>query len=824
MTHALNTILRTVLYVLLARFSLMFKLEGIAALWPANGLQIACLLMTPPATRFGTKGLLILFLNFYLGLSGTFTPKLSALFSLNNCFQIPLIVWLTEKLIRRFGEKRSGHGGGGGNNGGGGETTDKEAKSAPVKVDLQNVRHSMILFAAVLFGHFCASMLAGLFMPMNKQIFFLWILSESVGSILLAPCVLLMNEIPKVLRQWRALWVYGVLVAINLLYVVLRILKAGDTQLGIYLTFPWLLLMTHFFGATGAYTGCFVTGTINAFTAAYFDDTHRLYYLHGHILIHVVTCVCFVEVFRQRDEAQYNVERIVDERTAQLKETMMQLVRAEDKSVAAFESRTKLMMYICYELQDPLRQVIGLANLLNVPGRSFQKRSPNSTDNVLKTIKHASAYMSCFINDILDLKEAEIRLDDNNGGYLSVGQAAFWLQNRFPRAEVRVETDMDEEDLLISMSQEHFSKMSEGLVSHTKTFCPDHRPVIIHFSARTDDKICRFEISHRGCFFTDDDLRELVMPFSTGGRSPLDSEYAGSGLAMPIVRILVQQAGGRIHLRSVVNKCMVFITIELPLVGGSLPPGELVEVAVEGTTPSSSIGSEAASGHAHPPSSWTEESEHRLQYRDHQKEVGRIAPTRTQKASPHQSTRALAPPSTSALASSLPSSPDTRSAPILPPPTILIADDSAINRKILSRMFQLLHFQTIEACDGKDAVQKYVSASTWVPESPPSPPYSPNSSPCRCPGSESSSSNIVLVLMDINMPVMDGLEATRVLRKLGCSVPIVAVTANMVDEGRGDAEEYWAAGITEIAPKPFLRGNAEEMVRKFGLGGEGEGL
>jgi CheY-like chemotaxis protein len=60
-----------------------------------------------------------------------------------------------------------------------------------------------------------------------------------------------------------------------------------------------------------------------------------------------------------------------------------------------------------------------------------------------------------------------------------------------------------------------------------------------------------------------------------------------------------------------------------------------------------------------------------------------------------------------------------------------------------------------------------------------------------------------LVLMDVQMPVMDGLEATLAIRKLeglsGRHVPIIALTANVLEEHRKEAQQ---AGFDDYLSKP----------------------
>ena len=67
------------------------------------------------------------------------------------------------------------------------------------------------------------------------------------------------------------------------------------------------------------------------------------------------------------------------------------------------------------------------------------------------------------------------------------------------------------------------------------------------------------------------------------------------------------------------------------------------------------------------------------------------------------------------------------------------------------------------------------------------------------------------ILMDIKMPVMDGLEATRRIREVDKEIPIIAVTANAFDSDRAKAIE---AGCSAFITKPLKRLNLEEALKK----------
>jgi CheY-like chemotaxis protein len=140
---------------------------------------------------------------------------------------------------------------------------------------------------------------------------------------------------------------------------------------------------------------------------------------------------------------------------------------------------------------------------------------------------------------------------------------------------------------------------------------------------------------------------------------------------------------------------------------------------------------------------------------------------------------------------------DIRSRPVLSH-RILIAEDNALNQKILRRMLESISYGNLVFVDtGREAVRQ-------VEE------YSASGHPFH------------VVLMDIMMPVMDGAEAARLIRALqiDCRPAILALTADVTQEQRQRCLE---AGMEEYLTKPIrLQQLQEALARHCALAAETE--
>lgn len=113
---------------------------------------------------------------------------------------------------------------------------------------------------------------------------------------------------------------------------------------------------------------------------------------------------------------------------------------------------------------------------------------------------------------------------------------------------------------------------------------------------------------------------------------------------------------------------------------------------------------------------------------------------------------------------------------------VLIAEDNATNAHITRRMLERVGCQVAHVNDGEQAVQAGISG------------------------------NVDLILMDCQMPVLDGYSAARQLRSLGVVTPIIACTANALSE---DRERCAEAGMNDYLTKPFRCEDLEEVLLRW---------
>ncbi|MCB0352328.1 MAG: response regulator [Bdellovibrionales bacterium] len=113
---------------------------------------------------------------------------------------------------------------------------------------------------------------------------------------------------------------------------------------------------------------------------------------------------------------------------------------------------------------------------------------------------------------------------------------------------------------------------------------------------------------------------------------------------------------------------------------------------------------------------------------------------------------------------------------------VLVVEDEPLNLKLIRHILEKVGLQVTSSSDGNDAVSCAVNG------------------------------DFDLILMDMHLPSLDGISATKAIRQRGVFSPIVALTAS---QDRSEIESFFEAGCEEYVPKPFERSQLYQCIQKY---------
>ncbi|MEJ5260469.1 MAG: ATP-binding protein [Anaerohalosphaeraceae bacterium] len=424
-----------------------------------------------------------------------------------------------------------------------------------------------------------------------------------------------------------------------------------------------------------------------------------------------------IELIQHRD----HLEEMVNERTAELKQSNRQLELAVEKAnllakqaQEASRAKSEFLANMSHEIRTPMNSIIGFSDVLNEePGLDPEHRK------YIQLILNNGRMLLQLINDILDF--SKIEAGKLNTEIVEISLREFLEDLNSLLRPMALNKGLDFEILqcsdlpvMIYSDPVRVRQCLVNLVSNAIKFTESgHVFVNVYIQRQDEADYIRFDVEDTGIGIPADKIEKIFEAFTQADGSTT-RKYGGTGLGLTITKQLVHLLGGYMEVRSEVGKGSVFSII--------LPTGVNVK--------------------DQPVMNRYEHTETAVQELAGEKSVPQ-GPLKGR---------------------------------------VLVAEDAKGNQVLIRLLLEKMGVETDIVENGQLAVERALQGG-----------YD-------------------LILMDVQMPVMNGLDAARLLREKGCRLPIIALTAHAMKE---DEKRCLAAGCSGYLQKPIDRERLKEVLSQY---------
>lgn len=221
------------------------------------------------------------------------------------------------------------------------------------------------------------------------------------------------------------------------------------------------------------------------------------------------------------------------------------------------EEKNYLIGVVAHDLRNPLNQVKGLINLMQMYDEGIPKEEK---DEYMRLIKEAIDRMTGMISKTLDVNAIDAKKINLMKEKQDISAILHTVGNNFENVakdkNIAIERQIDEAIIVENLDKNYLTQVFENLISNAIKYSPPNSKV--HLKASRKGDFARIEVQDHGQGISEEDKKKMFGKFQKLSAKPTQGEKS-VGLGLSIVKKYVEAMGGKVWCESEIGKGAIFI-------------------------------------------------------------------------------------------------------------------------------------------------------------------------------------------------------------------------------------------------------------------------